>query len=128
VRRASVLHPRGRTLAAFSLIHWPSFAELLNRESGVRNTLAGCMNPLTSGTQEQSVRKLVAFYVTQHNQTMPHSAFEGQTPDEMYRGRGDHVPDELAARRHAARQQRVASNRAAACPRAAPLRDRDFAA
>lgn len=78
-----------------------------------------------------TVKKLVAFYVTQHNQTMPHSAFHGQTPDEMYYGRGDHVPDELAARRHAARQQRVASNRCAACsacPRAAPSREREVAA
>ena len=35
----------------------------------------------------------------------------GQTPDEIDFGRGDHIPDELAARRHAARQQRIASNR-----------------
>ena len=45
---------------------------------------------------------------------MPHSAFEGQTPDEKYRGRVAHVADELAARRHAARQQRVASDRSVA--------------
>lgn len=78
------------------------------------------LNPLDNLT---TVRKLVAFYVHEHNQTMPHSAFQGQTPDEMYFGRGDHVPDELAARRRAARQQRVARNRSAscsACPRAAP--------
>jgi putative transposase len=72
-----------------------------------------------------TVRKLVAFYVMQHNQTMPHNAFQGQTPDEVYYGRGDHVPDELAARRHMARLLRVASNRSAACsacPRDAPAR------
>ena len=40
-----------------------------------------------------TVRKLVAFYVTQHNETMPHITFQGQTPDEVYFGRGDHVPD-----------------------------------
>jgi len=70
-----------------------------------------------------TVRRLVAFYVTQHNETTPHSAFQGQTPDEVYFGRGDHMPDELAVRRTAARQQRAASNRSAACsacPRAAP--------
>jgi hypothetical protein len=78
-----------------------------------------------------TVKKLVAFYVTQHNQTMPHSAFQGQTPDEMYLGPSDHLPDELAARGRAARQQRVAYNRSAACsacPRAAPVRDDDVAA
>jgi hypothetical protein len=45
--------------------------------------------------------------ITEHNETMPHSAFEGQTPDEAYFARGAHVPDELAARRHAARQEGV---------------------
>jgi hypothetical protein len=78
-----------------------------------------------------TVRRLVAFYVTQHNQTMPHSAFQGQTPDEMYFGRGAHVPDELDARRRTARQQRVATNRSAACsacPRAAPPSADDEAA
>jgi len=44
------------------------------------------------------VRRLVALYVTEHNQKMPHSAFQGQTPDEMYFGRGADVPNELAAR------------------------------
>jgi hypothetical protein len=38
-----------------------------------------------------TVKKLGAFYVTQHNQTMPHSAFQGETPDEMYFGRGAHA-------------------------------------
>lgn len=78
-----------------------------------------------------TVRRLVAFYVTQHNETMPHSAFQGQTPDEVYFGRGDHVPDELAVRRTAARQQRAASNRSAACsacPRAAPSHEGEVAA
>ena len=31
-----------------------------------------------------TVRRLVAFYVDQHNHVLPHSAFRGQTPDEMY--------------------------------------------
>jgi hypothetical protein len=38
------------------------------------------------------LRRLVAFYVEEHNTRLPHSAFRGQTPDEMYYGRGDHVP------------------------------------
>jgi len=39
-----------------------------------------------------TVRRLVAFYVDQHNRVLPHSAFHGQTPDEMYFGTGD-APD-----------------------------------
>jgi putative transposase len=77
-----------------------------------------------------TVRKLVAFYVAAHNGMMPHHAFQGQTPDEIF-GRGDHVPDELAARRQAAQQQRVATNRSAACaacPRATPTRADEVAA
>jgi putative transposase len=36
-----------------------------------------------------TVRRLVEFYVEEHNTVLPHSAFRGQTPDEMYFGRGD---------------------------------------
>jgi hypothetical protein len=78
-----------------------------------------------------TVRKLVAFYVAAHNEMVPHHAFQGQTPDEMYFGRGDHVPDELAQLRQAARQRRVATNRSAACavcPRVASTRSDEFAA
>jgi hypothetical protein len=39
------------------------------------------LNSLDSVT---TVRRLVAFYVQDHNQVLPHSAFRGQTPDEMY--------------------------------------------
>ena len=38
----------------------------------------------------------VRFYVEQHNTVIPHSAFRGQTPDEMYFGTGAAVPDQLA--------------------------------
>ena len=31
-----------------------------------------------------TVRRLVAFYVDEHNRVLPHAAFHGQTPDEMY--------------------------------------------
>ncbi len=37
-----------------------------------------------------TVRRLVSFYVTEHNTTLPHSEFKGQTPDEMYFGRNRH--------------------------------------
>lgn len=62
-----------------------------------------------------TLRKLIEFYVAEHNQIMPHSAFRGQTPDEMYFGRGETVPDELAARRRDARRDRVEHNRDIAC-------------
>ena len=42
------------------------------------------------------VRKLVAFYVAQHN-TVPHSAFNGETPDEMYASTADGVAERLAS-------------------------------
>jgi putative transposase len=61
------------------------------------------------------VRTLVEFYVAEHNGHIPHSAFRGQTPDEMYFGKGDAVPDQLAAAREAARRARLAENREKGC-------------
>jgi len=62
-----------------------------------------------------TVRRLVAFYVQEHNQVLPHSAFRGQTPDEMYFATGEAVPADLTARAAVARQVRVEVNRSAAC-------------
>jgi putative transposase len=62
-----------------------------------------------------TVRRLVEFYVQEHNRVLPHSAFRGQTPDEMYFGRGDEVPADLTSRAAAARRARVEANRSAAC-------------
>ncbi len=62
-----------------------------------------------------TVRKLVAFYVEQHNCHLPHSAFRGQTPDEMYFGTGSSVPKQLEASRIAARRSRRQDNRAQTC-------------
>ena len=63
----------------------------------------------------ESLRRLVDFYVRQHNEVMPHAAFEGQTPDEMYFGVGDTVVAELYAARMRAREERIRANRAAGC-------------
>jgi transposase InsO family protein len=63
----------------------------------------------------ESLRRLVDFYVRQHNEVMPHAAFEGQTPDEMYFGVGDPVVAELYAARVRAREERIRANRAAVC-------------
>jgi hypothetical protein len=43
-------------------------------------------------------RRFVEFTVQEHNRALPHSAFRGQTPDEMYFGTGDAVPADLTAR------------------------------
>jgi hypothetical protein len=70
------------------------------------------LHPLDSMAK---VRSLVEFYVAEHNSRLPHSAFRGQTPDEMYFGTGSAVPDQLAAARRAARHARLAANRARQC-------------
>lgn len=61
------------------------------------------------------VEKLVRFYVEEYNGRIPHSAFKGQTPDEMYFGDGDRVPAELEAARVSAREIRLERNRATSC-------------
>ena len=71
-----------------------------------------------------TVRRLVAFYVQQHNEVIPHSAFSGFTPDEVYFGKTDGVVESLAAGRVVARAERIEVNQAAscpACPRAPPV-------
>jgi putative transposase len=72
------------------------------------------LNELDSAT---SVRKLIAFYVEQHNAVVPHYAFQGQTPDEMYFGTGASVPAKLKEKRDEARAARLAHNRAVTCTR-----------
>ena len=62
-----------------------------------------------------TVRRLVAFYVDEHNRVLPHSAFRGQTPDEMYFGTGDAMLADLTSRAAAARRARVEANRSASC-------------
>ncbi len=51
----------------------------------------------------KTVKNLVTFYVEQHNSYLPHSAFKGQTPDEMYFATGELIPKKLGAARLAAR-------------------------
>ncbi len=68
-----------------------------------------------------ALKKLVAFYVDEHNTRLPHSAFRGQTPDEMYFGTGNDIPDELETAKRIARQTRMEGNRATSCPTCEPL-------
>ena len=62
-----------------------------------------------------TIRRLVAFYVNEYNTVLPHSAFRGQTPDEMYSGTGDAVPADLTSRTAVARRARAEANRSASC-------------
>jgi len=62
-----------------------------------------------------AVRRLVAFYVAAHNAEIPHSAFRGQTPDEMYFARGQGIAEQLEAAKSRAREARVQANRAVSC-------------
>ena len=63
----------------------------------------------------RTLRRLVAFYVREHNSIFPHEAFDGQTPDEMYFGTGYHVPAELARASLSAREARRATNQSTRC-------------
>ena len=68
-----------------------------------------------------AVERLVAFYVQEHNTRLPHSAFRGQTPDEMYSDTGKAVPQELATARQAAREARLRAHRESTCQTCEPL-------
>jgi hypothetical protein len=63
----------------------------------------------------QALERLVAFYVNAHNTEIPHSAFQGQTPGEMYFGAGAQVPEQLKLAKQQAREARIATNRAIRC-------------
>ena len=63
----------------------------------------------------ETVRKLVTFYVEQHNTHVPHYAFKGQTPDEMFFGTGALIPEQLRVATLSARKLRRESNLAVSC-------------
>ena len=63
----------------------------------------------------KAVGRLVEFFVGEYNSELPHSAFRGQTPDEMYFGGGERVPEQLEKEKRAARLARMEANRAASC-------------
>ena len=69
-----------------------------------------------------AVERLVAFYVEQHNSVMPHCAFRGQSPDEMYFATGAEIPAKLVAAHLAAQAARVGVNRALHCGSCRPVR------
>ena len=71
-----------------------------------------CPTSLDSVT---TTRRRVDFYVREYNHVLPHSAFRGQTPDEIYYGTGDKVPGELASSKSAVRRTRLEVNRSVTC-------------
>ena len=60
------------------------------------------------------LRPLVEFYVEQHNAVMPHAAFRGPTPDEVFFGTTADA-EELPGKRREARERRVENNRSRTC-------------
>src|SRR5262249_35573651 len=74
---------------------------------------------LNSLDSVERVRKLVEFFVSEHNTKMPHAAFNGHTPDEMYFGTAPNLNAELATARAQAIEVRMAVNRTTSCGRCA---------
>ena len=70
------------------------------------------LHSLDSFTQ---LGQLIDFYVEEHNAQMPHHAFVGQTPDEVYFEQADRVRDRLTIARRQARRARMAANRGESC-------------
>ena len=70
------------------------------------------LHSLESFTQ---LEQLIDFYVKEHNTQMPHNAFGGQTPDEVYFDHADGVRDRLTAAGHQARRARMEANRGESC-------------
>ena len=66
------------------------------------------------------LEQLIDFYVREHNTQMPHHAFGGQTPDEIYFGQADGVRNRLTAARHQARRARMEAKRGESCRACAP--------
>lgn len=83
-------------------------------EAWWRSLKHGCLY-LHSLDSVAAVQRLVAFYVQQHNTIMPHSAFDGRTPDEVYFGSATNLERELAQQRQQVRLDRVAMNRGLTC-------------
>jgi len=75
------------------------------------------LHSLESFTQ---LKQLIDFYVREHNTQMPHHAFVGQTPDEVYSDQADGVWDHLRVARRQARRVRMETNRGESCRLCAP--------
>ena len=60
-----------------------------------------------------AVWRLVAFYVREHNEKIPRAVLGGRTPDEVYFGREENLPERLSEQRKTALRLRNTANRAA---------------
>jgi len=75
------------------------------------------LHSLDSFTQ---LEQLIEFYVREHNTQMPHYAFVGPTPDEVYFDQAHRVRDRLMAARRQARRARLEANRNESCRACGP--------
>ena len=62
-----------------------------------------------------TLEKLVSFYIAEHNSVLPHAAFHGQTPDEIYFSTGDAILEQIAEGKRLAREDRIIKNRSRSC-------------
>jgi putative transposase len=62
-----------------------------------------------------TARRLIAFYVEQHNTVMPHSALRGRTPSEVFHGTALDLDERLAEAKRLARAARIQANRTLEC-------------
>ena len=69
-----------------------------------------------------TLRSLVDFYVTQHNTVMPHAAFNGATPDEVFSGAAGRLGARLVHARDLARKRRRQHNRSRSCETCTPAK------
>ena len=62
-----------------------------------------------------SVRRLVEFYVREHNHVMPHWAHKSLTPGETYFGTGAGIGEHLKVEHARAREGRLKVNQGVTC-------------
>ena len=98
-----------RVLALTEVEFFTSLIEAFSRQVKHQWLLLNTLDSIAA------VRRHVSTYIAAHNRQIPHSAFHGQTPDEMRFGTGDGVPGKLAAANEAAQEARLHSNRALSC-------------
>ena len=92
--------------------------EIVESNSAVEVWWRGLKNHwlyLNSLDTEACVRKLIAFYVQEYNEVMPHSASYFRTPKEAYFEREEDVSSRLKIARRTAREARLTANRATTC-------------
>jgi hypothetical protein len=58
---------------------------------------------------------LTSVLLDEHNTVIPHRAFAGQTPTEIYEGTGALIAEQLAAANNKARLDRISKNRQMRC-------------